>query len=386
MIKWVMLTRQSVMLMKGIVVILIGVLVLSLRLEAAGDRRAVSPQRHTTELPEVVVESRKNKILHILAYVRERSTLTTYTDTVFLFREKMVDYMINTDARSSFRGWTAPRVIKSESYYRFTNNRGLDSVSDASNHHFSWSDWIGPGISCPLPDSLCGLECGADTVMGKYTPALIWRKNNDTVTVDVNVLADSIGGRWVPELSGSFQKRVEFDKLRIIYKYDNVLSDRISPLDISSYSYDIASIGRGHGMFRFNRKDEPFFVATSAEVYVLDKVYISVGEARKWERYKFDRADIEIVEPWYAPELDNDIKQLVARVSGIDRDGIRLALLPDSKIGFLKEDNRNFQFGNRLLSLLKQVCGITLYKSRRNFNRRWSEFRNSRRNRNQAGD
>lgn len=222
--------------------------------------------------------------------------------------------------------------------------------------------------------------------MGKYSPALIWRKNNDTVTVDVNVLADSIGRGWVPELSGSFQKRVEFDKLRVVYKYDNVLSDRISPLDISSYSYDIESTGRGHGMFRFNRKDEPFFVATSAEVYVLDKEYISVGEARKWERYKFDRADIEIVEPWYAPELDNDIKQLVARVSGIDREGIRLALLPDSKIGFLKEDNRNFQFGNRLLSLLKQVCGITLYKSRRNFNRRWSEFRNSRRNRNQAGD
>lgn len=382
----VMLTRQSVMLMKGIVVILMGVLVLSLRLEAAGDRRAASPERHATELPEVVVESRKNKILHILAYVRERSTLTTYTDTVLLFREKMVDYIINTDARSSFRGWTAPRVIKSESYYRFTNNRGLDSVSDASNHHFSWSDWIGPGISCPLPDSLCGLECAADTVMGKYSPALVWRKNQDAVTVDVNVLADSIGRRWVPELSGSFQKRVEFDKLRIVYKYDNVLSDRISPLDISSYSYEIESTGRGHGMFRFNSKDEPFFVATSAEVYVLDKEYISVGEARKWEHYKFDRADIEIVEPWYAPELDNDIKQLVARVSGIDREGIRLALLPDSKIGFLKEDNRNFQFGNRLLSLLKQVCGITLYKSRRNFNRRWSEFRNSRRNRNQPGD
>lgn len=86
------------------------------------------------------------------------------------------------------------------------------------------------------------------------------------------------------------------------------------------------------------------------------------------------------------PGLDDDILRLVARVSGIDREGIRLTLLPDSKIGFLKEDNRNFQFGNRLLSLFKQVCGITLYKSRRNFNRRWSDFRNSRRSKNQSGD
>lgn len=42
----------------------------------------------TATLPEVVIESRQHKLLHLLAYVREYSTLTTYTDTVFLFREK----------------------------------------------------------------------------------------------------------------------------------------------------------------------------------------------------------------------------------------------------------------------------------------------------------
>ena len=35
------------------------------------------------ELPEFVVESRQKKVLHVLAYVREYSTLSTYTDTVF---------------------------------------------------------------------------------------------------------------------------------------------------------------------------------------------------------------------------------------------------------------------------------------------------------------
>ncbi|MDE6805737.1 MAG: hypothetical protein K2J05_02910, partial [Muribaculaceae bacterium] len=42
-------------------------------------------------LPEFVVESNENKYLHVLAYVREYSTLSTYTDTIFMFREKMVD-------------------------------------------------------------------------------------------------------------------------------------------------------------------------------------------------------------------------------------------------------------------------------------------------------
>ena len=49
------------------------------------------------ELPEVLVETRARKVLHMLAYVREYSTLSTYSDTVTLFREKMVDFMIVPD-------------------------------------------------------------------------------------------------------------------------------------------------------------------------------------------------------------------------------------------------------------------------------------------------
>ena len=46
------------------------------------------------ELPEVLVESKKHQVLHMIGYVREYSTLTTYSDTVMLFREKTVDFMV----------------------------------------------------------------------------------------------------------------------------------------------------------------------------------------------------------------------------------------------------------------------------------------------------
>lgn len=78
-------------------------------------------QESSAELPEVVVDSRKHKLLHVLAYVREYSTLSTYYDTVFLFREKMVDYMLPPATRVKFGGWSAPRTLTSRSYYRFTN-------------------------------------------------------------------------------------------------------------------------------------------------------------------------------------------------------------------------------------------------------------------------
>ena len=76
------------------------------------------------ELPEVLVETRARKVLHMLAYVREYSTLSTYSDTVTLFREKMVDFMIVPDRKMKFRGWTSPRLLTSRSYYRFTDSEG----------------------------------------------------------------------------------------------------------------------------------------------------------------------------------------------------------------------------------------------------------------------
>ena len=78
---------------------------------------AALAKRSVTELPEVLVESRHRNMLHVLAYVREYSTLTTYRDTVFLFREKMVDFMLPANKKTGYRGWRIPRVIRSESYY-----------------------------------------------------------------------------------------------------------------------------------------------------------------------------------------------------------------------------------------------------------------------------
>lgn len=134
------------------------VIVLACLLAVSG---AEGERRSPTQLPEVVVESPRHRILHILAYVRECSTLSTCTDTVFLFREKMVDYMLPSKG-VSFKGWSRPRILKSRSFYRFTDAGGLDSVSDNCNHHFSWSDWMGIAPSAELPSCLRDVECGID--------------------------------------------------------------------------------------------------------------------------------------------------------------------------------------------------------------------------------
>ena len=246
-----------------------------------------SKEKSITELPEVVVVSNKHKVLHILAYVREYSSLTTYSDTIFLFREKMVDYMIPT-RKSKFKGWLKPRVITSRSYFHFKDNNGLDSVSDICNHHFSWSDWIGILPSITVPHKLTTIKSGTDTIRGRYSPTEIWKRNKDEYTLKINVLADTSSRKWVQNLSNFFKNDLNFERFMLIYSFDNVINNLISPQELTGYSLNIESEGRGHNMFRFNRLDEPFFVSTSADVYILDKELITTKEARNWEHHIFD--------------------------------------------------------------------------------------------------
>lgn len=342
------------------------------RVEAPAD--TIFLQESVSELDEVLVETRERKVLHVLAYMREYSTLTTYTDTVFLFREKMVDYMLTPDRKTRFRGWSKPRVLKAKSYYRFTDVQGLDSVSDECRFHFSWSDWMGVGPVAKLPKKLRGGGCGSDTIYGRYSPTETWTKNDDRVIVDINVLADTTSRKWVSNLSGFFRNDLDFENFRVRFNYDNVTGDSVCPMDLTGYSFNIESNGRGHGMFWFNKVDEPFFVSTYAEVYILDKEYITVKEAKEWDNRKFDAGEIEILEPEGAPALQPAIEELVERVNNVDKEGVRLNVTPDHRLMSKRSSARNFQVGRRALFLLKGLLGISRHKLKKHIDRQWKEM------------
>lgn len=328
-----------------------------------------------SELPEMVVESSRHRMLHILAYVREYSTLSTYTDTIFLFREKMVDYMLPSDTKVKFDGWSSPRVLTCKSYYRFTNNNGLDSVSDTSQHHFTWSDWIAIPPEVSMPMRIKSSRISADTLFGKYNPTEIWRRNNDRIRIDIDVLADTISRKWVPKLAYFFRRGLDYNKFKVSFNYDNIEGNSLSGFDLNGYSFSIESKGRGREMFRFNKINEPFFVSTNAEVYILDKEYITVKEAKKWEKRDFDVDEIGIYEPMDAPQLSAAILDLVERVDLLDKHKIRLDFMPDHRLMGSNSGRRNLRIGRRALLLLKQATGITFFKSHKNFNNNWAKFR-----------
>lgn len=334
----------------------------------------VCGQRKVTALPEVLVESKQRNVLHVIAYVREYSMLTTYGDSVSLFREKLVDFMLPAGRKSKFKGWRIPRVIKSESYYRFTNADGLDSVSDVSSHHFSWSDWMGlPPDRLALPVALTNGMALSDTLFGKYSPIEIWEKNSDIVTVQVNVLADTVGRRWVPNLKFFFSDdKVEFEDLKLNLHYSNVLDGRLHQRDLDRLTYRLDANGRGYSMFRFNRREEPYFATTEGEVYVLEMEYISEREAKKWANRKYDDEEVEIIRAQDAPPLDDATLALIDRVEHIDKNLAKLNYVPDRSMMRME---RHRSKGGEALRYLKNITGISDARAKKSRDNQWRKFR-----------
>lgn len=335
-----------------------------------------------SELHEVIVESKQRSMLHILAYMREYSSLSSYTDTITMFREKMVDFMLPTEKKTNFRGWHYPRPLSTRSYYHYTNFYGLDSVSDRCSHHFTWSDWIGMIPTTQLPIHIANIKDGVDTIYGKYGPTEIWIKNDDRLSIDIDVLADTVSRKWVPNISFFFSKEdTDFEQFRLKVNYTNILGNEISPLDLTGFSYNIESRGRGRGMFQFNRHDQPFFVTTYAEVYILDKELISAKEAKKWDKLKFPADEIGIIEPQEAPKPNPSTMALINRVNNIDSDQVRLSIRPDERLTGQNGMRRKISVGRRALNMLKEATGISEYKYRKNLKDKWGKFRDNQRQR-----
>lgn len=287
------------------------------------------------DLPEVSVNTKKRPILHLTGYLREISSMSSSFDNVMLYREKWVDFMLPAPNEKHFKGWTAPRILKTKSYYKFTDNSGLDSVSDRINHHFSWSDWISLPPRVNQHTKIIRNRNVSDTIMGKYSAAEIWKRDGEKIRVDVDVLADTLRGKWAPRLNSRLWNDLDFERLNLTFEYSDCDTFAVKPQNIERMSCYIESMGRGHDMFQFQtRYDNILYVTTYVDLVIADREYITVKEARKKEKdqlYALEEATL-VLEAEKMPR-DSVINDLIARVNAIDHDSRRLAMEIDTRVG-----------------------------------------------------
>ena len=333
------------------------------------------------ELSELIIESKKYSHLHLLAYVREFSTLSTLNDTVTLFREKMVDFMTPIVNKSKIKGWRTPRVLTSKSFYRFTNDIGLDSVSDRCTYHFSWTDWMGLIPAAKLPKRLHNIETGSDTIFGKYSMTELWQRDQDFVTLDIDVLADTSSRKWVSNLSLFFQKETDFEYFKAKYRFNPISDNTINESSLTGFSFNIESKGRGREMFMFNRRNDPVYVSTYCEVFILDREYITTKEASKWQNLNIVGEDIALLVPQEAPPLQPSIQKLIERVNNLNHEEVRLSIRPDlSNIGYKPQ---SVSIGHHVLQRLKGMFGIDQVIANKKWNKNYNDFKHNQRARNQ---
>lgn len=285
------------------------------------------------DLPEMTVNSKDHQVLHLTGYVREYSTLSTYTDTVLLFREKTVDFMIPSKKVKNYKGWLLPRVLASRSYYHITNSDGLDSVSNHYREHFSWSDWVGLFANTEVPSDIRDKNVATHTDYGKYSPSTIWHKVNDIITLDVDVLSDKNNRKWVPAFTDFVATRVDCNRLTLKYRFAGVDSHEVFADNITGLSFNIESNGRGRNLKRTLQTDDPIYVNTYAELYITDREYMSVSRAHKLEKDPPVSEGVGINPPQEAPALHPAVLALIERVDNFDYNTPRLAEQPDHRLG-----------------------------------------------------
>lgn len=288
------------------------------------------------ELPAVTVYPLKKYAIHMLGYVREYATLSSYVDTIVLFREKKVDFLIPSAKAKNITGWYRPRLLASRSYYRFKNIHGLDSVSDSFRGHFSWSDWIELPPTARLSSALSEVESGIDSLSAHNNIiSQIWTKQQDNVNVHVNILAGNNNRSWVAPIARAFMDDLDFSSMTLDCRYEDITGEILTPDLLSYYTLNLSSAGRGDALTHAFKTLGQVYIDSKVELYITDRTILSEKQARKLIKQEVE--DKSIIPPSDAGTLSPEVQSLVARVNGIDKDYLRRNIIPDSRLAGIED-------------------------------------------------
>ena len=75
-------------------------------------------------------------------------------------------------------------------------------------------------------------------------------------------------------------------------------------------------------------------------MYITDKRYISVSDAKEWEKHPSAMEGSEILAPTYVSGLQPSVQTIVDRVNSIDRTSLRVGTKPDQRMIATKKPRR----------------------------------------------
>lgn len=268
------------------------------------------------DLDEIIISPGSRPLLYLSGYVREVSSMLGSADSVTVYRESMVDFMVPI-GKTRVKGWKKPRELASKTYVRMTRPGGKDSVSNhTDDEYLLWANRFGMvPSSVKVPASLRqGHHSATDTVMGKYGPKMIWNKSGDTFRCRVDGLADHKGHVYTPWPLKALGLTTDIDDCSHNYMFHTTEGNLPTPADMNGFSLSINLRIRSKLFRRLYKSSEPINQKTYIEVYITERKYLTDEEAKTLKKEPPIVTPADIVAPAEATALHPGIRQIVERV------------------------------------------------------------------------
>lgn len=244
------------------------------------------------ELPEIVVIPGSRPLLHLTGYMREITSVLSSSDSVSLFKESVVDFLVPVE-KTKVKGWSKARELASKTYVRISNSSGLDSVS--SNHEYEFMLWGNRKSLIPsgakIPAKIKEADVACDTIMGKYYPKIIWWKNGEITRWYGDALANEENhttSPWALKLLGLTTDVTEISEN---YVFDTPDGDVIRPMDLRQVSVTIDMLAKGKLFKKALESSSAVNVRTYMELYLTEREFLSEEEGKELKK------EVPVIEP-----------------------------------------------------------------------------------------
>lgn len=279
----------------------------------------VEMYRHLYELPEIEFSPMSRPLLHLTGYMREVASVLGSSDSVTMFRESIVDFLVPVE-KSKVKGWAKARELASKTYVRMTDSSGIDSVS--SEHELEYMLWgkIHKLIPDPIkiPESIKnGHGVVSDTVMGKYSPKIIWHRSGNVMRWYRDALANKKGHVSTPWALKLLGLTTDITDMSLNYVFASEDANQVTPADISQMSMSINMSVKGKLFKTAFKSSTPVNVRTYVEVYLTGREFLSDEEGKVLKSNPLSVGTSEIVAPPNVPALHVGIKEIVERVEAL---------------------------------------------------------------------
>lgn len=278
----------------------------------------VGMQLRNYELPEIVVTPGSRPLLHLTGYMRETSSVMGSSDSITMFRESIVDFLVPIE-KAKVKGWDAARILASKTFVKIKNSAGLDSVSNRHEYEYMlWGDKLGLiHAKRDVPEAIKGKTFACDTIMGKYFPKIIWWKNGPLTRWYGDGLANEKNHTISPAFLKFFGLTTDFKDLSTAYVFNTPEADAISPADLKQASVSLNMLARGRLFKKAFDSSTPVNIKAYVEVYLTDREYLSNEEAKLLKKEPPVIRPAEIIAPADATPIHPAIRQIKDRVNAL---------------------------------------------------------------------